>query len=55
MENERKENPELENEQPQEVYVPRPAWQIWGARIGVVVVIVCFLLYLYHIATGGAI
>ena len=55
MENDRIENPELEAEHPQEVYVPRPAWQVWAARLGVVVVIVCFILYLFHIATGGAI
>lgn len=55
MENERMDNPELESEHPKEVYVPRPAWQVWLARIGVVVVIICFILYLMHIATGGAI
>lgn len=34
-------------------YTPRPAWQVWGARIGVVIMIVAFLLYCYQIATGG--
>ena len=38
-----------------DIYVPRPVWQVWAARLGVVVVIVCFILYLFHIATGGAI
>ena len=44
-----------ENQQEESGYSPRPAWQVWAARLGVVVVIVCFILYLFHIATGGAI
>ena len=39
--------------QEQPAYVPRPAWQVWLARIGAVIVIIAFGLYLYHIATGG--
>ena len=42
-------------EQEKDVYVPRPAWQVWLARIGVVVVAVAFILYLIQIATGGGI
>ena len=38
---------------PETPYTPRPAWQIWAARIGLVVVIAAFALYLYQIATGG--
>lgn len=49
------ENEHMENQEPQEVYVPRPAWQVWLARIGVVFVAAAFILYLIHIATGGAI
>ena len=37
----------------QEHYVPRPAWQVWAARIGVVIVIAAFLLYCWQIAMGG--
>ncbi len=44
------ENPEI---QPENVYVPRPAYQVWAARIGLVIVIVGVILYLYRIATGG--
>lgn len=40
-------------EEEQAVYTPRPKWQIWGARIGVVVMVIAFLLYCYHIANGG--
>ena len=36
-----------------EAYHPRPAYQVWAARIGLVIVIVAFLLYCYNIATGG--
>ncbi len=41
-------------EMPQEEhYKPRPAYQIWAARIGLVIVIVAFVLYLLQIASGG--
>ncbi len=41
-------------EHPEETeYVPRPRWQVWAARVGVVIIIVSFILYLYHIANGG--
>ena len=41
------------HEEEKESYVPCPAWQIWGARIGVVIMIVAFLLYCWQIARGG--
>ena len=34
-------------------YTPRPAWQLWAARIGLVIMIIAVALYYYHIATGG--
>ena len=34
------------NEEKQEGYVPRPAWQVWAARVGVVVFI-AFVIYQY--------
>ena len=37
-------NPELEE------YIPRPRWQVWGARIGLVFMIVAVLLYHWSIA-----
>ena len=40
-------------EEEQGGYQPRPRWQVWCARIGVVIMIVAFLLYCYQIATGG--
>lgn len=33
-----------------EVYTPRPAWQVWAARVGLVIMIVSIALWLYHIA-----
>ncbi len=37
----------------EERYVPRPAWQIWLARIGVGIMLVAVALYYWHIASGG--
>ena len=44
---------ELPVEEEKEVYTPRPAWQVWSARIGVVIMIVAVILYYLHIAGGG--
>ena len=47
----------MENEQniqlPEEGYVPRPKWQVWAARIGVVLVVVLVILYYITLARGG--
>ena len=43
----------VEEAQPQERYKPRPAYQVWAARIGLVIVIIGVILYYYQIATGG--
>ena len=40
-------------ETPEEGYVPRPAWQVWGARIGLVIFIGFVILQLLQIAGGG--
>lgn len=34
---------------PEEPYTPRPAWQVWGARIALVVFIVGLILYYCNI------
>ena len=39
---------ELEQEV-QEEYVPRPMWQVWGARIGLVVFILGLIMYYCNI------
>lgn len=41
----------IETEQP--VYTPRPAYQIWAAWIGLVIVITGVILYYLQIARGG--
>ena len=39
-------NPELE----QEEYIPRPRWQVWGARIALIAVLIAVALYNWSIA-----
>ena len=46
------EHEELE-QQPAEGYTPRPAWQVWAARIGLLIMIISVVLYYWHIASGG--
>lgn len=42
-----------EEEPEQEHYVERPAWQVWGARIGLVVFILFVIMFYINIARGG--
>ena len=46
-------NEQLETEQPKEPYRERPTWKIWGARIGLIIMIICVILYYWQIASGG--
>ena len=48
MEEERIDTPEEETP-----YEPRPAWQVWGARIALVVFVVLVIMYYINIARGG--
>ncbi len=50
MEENRKETEELSEQKP---YTPRPLWQIVGAWVGIAIVVVGFLLYVWQIANGG--
>ena len=34
----------------QEAYIPRPRWQVWGARIGLVIMLIAVALYYWSIA-----
>ena len=45
--------PEIPQEPEKDVYVPRPAWQVWGARVALVLFIAVILLYMIKIARGG--
>ena len=47
------ENRKEEQLQEQEHYVPRPNWQVWAARVGLVLFLL-FVIYQYlAIARGG--
>ena len=43
----------IPEEQPREGYVPRPAWQVWAARIGLVLAIAFVAVQVLQIAGGG--
>lgn len=47
------ENKNSEQQPAQEGYVPRPAWQVWGARIGLVIFIAFVIFEVVSIARGG--
>ena len=34
-------------------YIPRPAWQVWGARVALVLFIAIIIMYMIKIARGG--
>ena len=42
-----------ENTTAQQGYVPRPAWQVWAARIGLVVFIGIVIAQILQIAGAG--
>ena len=51
-------NEQFEQEQPEiqeqkEVYVPRPMWQGWGARLGLVLFLIFVAYKILTIARGG--
>ena len=37
----------------QEGYVPRPAWQVWAARIGLVIFILIVIAQILQLAGAG--
>ena len=56
MEEQRMDTPETElpvedNQKP--VYRPRPWWQLALAWVGAAIMILCVILYYWHIANGG--
>ena len=44
---------EMKDEKGQEGYLPRPVWQVWMARIGLVLMILFVIYQILTIATGG--
>ena len=56
MEEERKDLTTEESTQPEQEqpgYVPRPRWQVWGARIALVVFILILIAYYLNLFRGG--
>ena len=49
MENYQEQTPRDE----ESAYTPRPLWQVWGARIGLVVFIIFVIYQILGIARGG--
>ena len=47
------ENQPQEQSAPAEGYTPRPAWQVWGARIGLIIFLIFVVLQILQIARGG--
>ena len=54
MEQERNPIPEEEIQEQTPAYNPRPRWQVWGARIALVLFILVVILYYINIARGGS-
>ena len=50
MENEEKQTEIQEEKKP---YQPRPVWQVWGARIGLVVMVIIIILSYLRLASGN--
>ena len=42
-------NPEEE----QQGYTPRPRWQVWAARVGLVLFVALIVMYYIHMMRGG--
>lgn len=40
---------DLQQNIPEEEYVPRPLWQVWGARIALVIFILGLIMYYCNI------
>ena len=50
MDEQRNEN---RQQNPESHYTPRPAWQVWAARIGLAVFLIFLALYYINILRGG--
>ncbi len=42
--------PHIPEEEPENTYLPRPRWQVWGARVGLVIMAIGIVLWLCNIA-----
>ena len=41
---------DFESELQKDEYIPRPRWQVWGARIALAFVVIAVVLYYWSIA-----
>ena len=48
------ENEEFNEQTPTEAYEERPRWQVWLARIGLVIFILFLIMYYSNLFRGGA-
>lgn len=53
MEEQQLQEPALLPEEEQPLYTPRPAWQVWTARIGLAAFLIILAIYYLNIAGGG--
>lgn len=53
MEDNKDNIPQEQPRQMEEGYVPRPAWQVWGARVGLVMFIMFVIYQILSIMRGG--
>ena len=54
MDNQNENNlPEMPESREQEGYTPRPVWQVWGARIALVLFLIFVAYQILSIARGG--
>ena len=53
MEQEREVQEPMIEQQPQQGYKPRPSWQVWLARIGLVVFLLFLVIYYATMFLGG--
>ena len=44
---------EIEQQAPESGYTPRPAWQVWLARIGLVIFVFFLVMYYINVLRGG--
>lgn len=54
MENEHEQDIPVQETQENTGYVPRPWWQVWGARILLVLFILILAVYYWNMFRGGA-
>ena len=53
MDNEKEKQPQEAAAEETTGYVPRPAWQVWLARVALVLFIIIVFGQMYRIARGG--